>query len=177
MTPLITLFAASEEATGIGALGLDPLAIAAQAVTFLAIFFFIKKFALGTIVAKLEERRKTIDRGIKLTHDMDKLRDDLDARVAQALKEARKDADVILSEAHDEAGAMLKKAEESATHKSEILLAEARAVIERDIAEAREELKGEVADMVVAATEGVLREKVDTRKDADLLQRSIKEAK
>jgi F-type H+-transporting ATPase subunit b len=177
MISTLNLIAATEKATGISALGLDPLAIVAQAITFLAIFFFIKKFALGGIVAKLEERRRTIDRGIKLTHDMDKLKDDLDARVHEALKQARHEADVIISEARDEAGTILRNAEEAAQRKTDTLIQEARGTIERDMNEARKELTAEVADLVVAATEAVLREKVDQKKDAELLQRVIDEVR
>ena len=57
---------AAEEPAGIAALGIDPLAILAQAGTFLVLFWVVKKFALNKISATLEERRKTIDQGVRL---------------------------------------------------------------------------------------------------------------
>ena len=47
-----------------------PLAILAQAATFLVLFFVIKKFALDGIVSTLEKRRKTIDDGVRLGREI-----------------------------------------------------------------------------------------------------------
>ena len=68
---LLTSFGAAEETKGIGALGIDALAILAQAATFLILFLIIKKFALEKIVATLEKRRKTIDDGVRLGRGCD----------------------------------------------------------------------------------------------------------
>ena len=166
---------ASEESAGISALGIDPIAIAIQAATFLLLFFFIQKFALKKIVHTLEERRKTINRGLHLTAEMDKLKNDLDSRVEAALKEARVEADKIITEARVESGVMLKAAEESATRKTDAMLKDAEGKIERDIMTAKKDLKNEVVSLVSEVTSQILRDKVTSAEDRKLTEKYLKE--
>lgn len=174
---LLNIFAASaEETKGIGALGLDPLAILAQAFTFLVLFVVIKKFALTKIVKTLEERRKTIDRGLHLTSELDQMKEDLDARVEKALQQARQQADVILTEAKVESGEIIKAGEEAATRKADAILVTAEGKIARDIEAARDGLRNEVAGLVVEVSEAVLREKVTNSRDRELVETYVKEA-
>lgn len=172
----LRILSATEETGGIGALGLDPLAIGAQALTFLVLFFVIKKFALAKIVSMLEERRKTIDRGLHLTAEMDKLKAELDARVDQTLREARSSADAILNEARLESGNVIRAAEETASRKADAILEEASGKIAREIEAARTGLKNEVASMVVEVSAAVLREKVTDTKDRQLVEKYVHEA-
>ena len=68
MLSLITnlhLLANTEEASGLGALGIDPIAILAQAGTFLVLFLILKKFAFNGISDQLEKRRSKIENSIK----------------------------------------------------------------------------------------------------------------
>lgn len=166
----------AEETGGIGALGLDPLAIAAQALTFLVLFFVIRKYALTKIVATLENRRKTIDRGLHLTAEMDKLKAELEDRVDQTLREARSEADNILNEARLESGNVIRAAEETANRKADAILEEANGKIAREIESARSGLKNEVAGMVVEVSETILREKVTDSKDRQLVEKYVSEA-
>ena len=166
---------ASAEDEGIAALGIDPLAILIQAATFLVLFFLIQKLALKKIVTSLEERRKTINRGLHLTSEMDTLKADLDARVEKALKKARKDADVILQEARTESNEIIKAAEMSAGRKADALLRDASAKIDRDITQAKKDLKNEVVGLVTEVTGAVLREKVTASEDRKLTEKYLKE--
>lgn len=170
-------FAASAgaEEEGIAALGIDPLAILIQAITFLVLFFLIQKLALNKIVATLEERRKTINRGLHLTGEMDAMKADLDARVEKALKKARTDADVILHEARLESSELIKAAEEAAGRKADAILKDASAKIDRDIAAAKKDLKNEVVGLVAEVTGAVLREKVTSSEDRKLTEKYLKE--
>lgn len=169
------LFAATEEAQGIDALGIDPFAILAQTVTFLVLFWIIKRFALSKIVNTLEQRRKTIDDGIRLGYEMETEKKRLDERVAQTLKEARVESDRVIAQAHQEAGNVLKEAEAAATRKTEALIADAHAKIDDDIKRAKEDLEKEVLGLIGDATEIVISEKLDAKKDNELLRKAIAE--
>lgn len=165
-----------EESQGIAALGIDPFAIGAQALTFLVLFFIIKKYALSAIVSNLETRRKDINRGLRLTAEMDKQKAELDERVDAALKEARKDADAIIAEANTESGRIIRQAEESASRKADDMLMAAEGKIEREIAEARKGLRIEMAALVSEATEAILRTKLTVESDRKLVEDYVNEA-
>lgn len=177
MIQMVYLFGkvAGEEksAGGIAALGIDPLAILAQAVTFLALFFIIKKFALEKIVASLEERRKTIDKGVRLGYEMASEREKLEQKIDQQLHKTRKEADRIIAEAHQEAGEVIKGAEISASQKVDSMLSDAHLRIEEDMNKARKALEKEMLNLVADATEMIIGEKLDAKKDDSLIQRAL----
>lgn len=165
-----------EEAQGIAALGLDPIAIAAQLITFLLLFWVVKKFALDGIVKNLQKRNEDINRGLHLTAEMDKQKAELEERVDAVLKTARQDADGILAEARKESGQIIKAAEESAGRKADEILRAAEGKIERDIADARRGLRTEMAGLVSEATEAILGEKLNDGGDRKLVENYLKEA-
>ncbi len=172
---IITIFASTEEVSGIGALGIDPLAILAQAATFLLLFFIIKKFALTKIVATLESRRKTIEDGIRLGREMEAEKEQLDEKVKATLKEARIESDKIIADSHEEAGSVIKEAEDSANRKTDMMLADAHVKIEEDTDKARVGLEKEMRGLVAEATEAIIKTKLDSKADADLLGKTMKE--
>jgi F-type H+-transporting ATPase subunit b len=171
----LQIFANTEEAGGIAALGIDPLAIVAQAVTFLLLFFVIKKFALEKIINTLEERRKTIDKGVHLGIKMQEEKQKFDEEADKILQSARKEADKIIAGGHQEAGEIIKEAENVATRKTDAMLVDAQAKIDDQIKKARVQLEQDVLSLVAEASSVVLREKVDAKKDAAILERAIKE--
>lgn len=182
---LPTLFAATEaagehaaeEAEGIAALGLDPLAILAQTVTFVVLFWVVKKFALEGIVRTLEERRKTINDGVSLGFKMREEQEKLAETIDNELAKTRKEADIILADANKEAGAIIKAAENRASEKVDAMIADAHARIADDINKAKKDLESEVAHLVAEAAEAVLGEKLDAKKDQELIKKMLTEVR
>ena len=167
--------AAEESSEGIGALGLSLPAIIASAITFLVLFLIVKKYALSGIVANLEKRENDINRGLHLTAEMDKKAAELEETVEKTLKQARSDADAIIAEAHTETGKMIQEAEEKASRKADEIILSAEGKIERDIAEARDGLKSEMAGLITEATEAILQQKLDSASDRQLVEKYLKE--
>jgi F-type H+-transporting ATPase subunit b len=167
---------AKETSEGIGALGLSLPAIIASTITFLVLFYVVKKFALSSIVANLEKRENDISRGLHLTAEMDKKAAELEATVEKTLKAARTDADAIISEAKVETGKMIQEAEEKANNKADEILRAAEGKIVNDIAVARAGLKTEMAGLITEATEAILGQKLDEKSDRKLVEDYLKEA-
>ena len=163
----------AEEAQGIAALGIDPLAILAQAGTFLVLFLIIKKFALEKIVKTLDERRKTIDKGVRLGFEMAEEREKLEQKIEDQLRETREQADRIISDAHKEAGEVVKAAETTAATKVDSMLADAQARIAEDMKKAKAELEKDMRHLVAEATEVIIGEKLDQKKDDALIKRAL----
>lgn len=173
-TPLY-FAAVEEEAGGISALGLDPFALLAQTITFLVLFWVIKKFALEKIVNTLEERRKKIDDSVRLGEELEAERGVLQMKVEKALKEARSRADEIVAEAHHEAGEIAKQSEEEAAARVSRLLDEAHQRIEDDMARARTQLEKDMLRLVADATSIILEEKIGPEKDEQLIKKALAE--
>lgn len=164
---------AAEEPAGIAALGIDPLAILAQAGTFLVLFWVVKKFALDKIVNTLEERRKTIDSGVRLGQKMEAEEARLEEKIEEELRKTRAKADKILAEAEREGGEVVRAAEDKAAEKVDQMLADARVKIDEDMAKARKQLEKDILALVAEATEVIIEEKLDARKDESLIQRAL----
>jgi F-type H+-transporting ATPase subunit b len=170
---ILQTFGAAESPQGIAALGIDPLAILAQAGTFLVLFFIIKKFALDKIVSTLEERRKTIDDGVRLGREMEAEKERLSDEISQELHKARAEADDIIAQSREEAGVIVREAQEAALRKTEAMLEDAHAKIEEDILKARVGLQKEIMELVADATAVIAEEKIDAKKDATMIERAL----
>lgn len=173
------IFAAgsAQESGGIAALGVDVKALLLQIITFVIVFWLLKKFALDKIVQTLEERRKTIDKGVELGIKMSEEKQRLSQEVAAVLQKARAEADKIMAAGHHEAGMLLKEAEASAARKADAMLADAHAKIEDDIESARRGLEKEVLQLVAEAAGVLLEKKIDAKQDAQLISRALEEAR
>lgn len=163
-----------DSTSGIGALGFDPKAFLIQLITFILAFLVLKRWAFGPITRLLNERRETIERGVKLGEDMQKEKAELEKQVEQQLHEARAEADKMIAGAQDTAHETVREAEEKARQKADAIVAEADGRIATDAARVRKALEGELAGLVAEATEAVIDEKVDAKKDAQLIERSLK---
>src|SRR5437762_8362860 len=94
--------------------GLEWPKFLAQLILFIIVYFVLKKFAFGPIIAMLEERRKRIEEG------------QLNAqKIKQQLADAEKHHAEILAKANAEAQRMIDEARESASHVADRKLQEA----------------------------------------------------
>ena len=162
------------EASGIGALGVDGKAFLIQLITFVLAFLVLKKYAFGPIIKIMEQRRKTIESGVTLGEEMKKKEAELEKRVNETLADARKEADEILASADDAARAHAAESQAKAESKAEVIMKEAESRIAQDTARARKKLEGELVGLISDATEAIIDEKVDAKKDAVLLEKALK---
>ena len=165
-------FAASS--SGLGALGVNFQSFVIQLLTFVIAYLVLRKWAFGPIVRALNERRETIEKGVKLGEDMQKEKAELEKQVEEKLHAARQEADQMVAAAQDTARETVREAEEKARQKAEAIVAEADDRIATDTTRARKALEKELAGLVAEATEAVIDEKVDAKKDAQLIERALK---
>jgi F-type H+-transporting ATPase subunit b len=168
---------AAENSSGLGALGVDGRAFLIQLITFVLAFLILKRYAFGPILRVLAERRQIIEQGVRLGEEMQKEKAKLEAQVAKVLREARLQADEIISVANDTSRQTIREAEEKARLKAAAIIETAEARLVQDMARARQQLERELAGLVADATEALIEEKVDAKKDAQLIERALKESR
>ena len=134
----------------------------------------LRKYAFKPILKVLDERRQTIESGVKLGEEMQKERAALDAKVKAALADARKQADAIVADASDAARDTVRAAEGKAQEKADNIVKEAEARSLQDAARLRKQIEKEVVSLVSDATEAIINEKLDDKKDAALMDRVLK---
>jgi F-type H+-transporting ATPase subunit b len=173
LTTAITQF--GDSASGLGSLGLDGKAFIIQLVTFLLAFWVLKRYAFGPIAKVMEQRRKTIEEGVQLGEQMKKEKTELEAKVADELANARSEADGIIAAAQDTSRGIVREAEDKASEKAAGILKAADERIVADTKRARKQLEGELVGLISDATEAIIGEKVDAKKDAQLIDKALKE--
>lgn len=169
---LLSTFAA-EEATGLATLGINPKALLLQAATFVILYFLFRKFAMAKVVKTLEDRRAKIQEGLDNADLMQKELADLEVKTEEQLKAARVEGDAVIAKAHEESGHLIAEAEKSAVKRAENIIIDSHRTTEANVSKARTELKNELLDMVVNATETVLDEKIDLKKDGQLIEKAL----
>lgn len=166
---------AESTSSGIGALGFSAKSFIFQLITFVLAYLVLRRFAFKPILKVLRERRDTIESGVKLGEQMQKENAKLEDKVAKILADTRQEADVILADAQEAARQTVREAEDKAKEKAAQVLAEAESRIEQDTARARKQLEKELVGLVSDTTEAIIGEKVDDKKDAQLIERALKE--
>lgn len=169
---LPTYFAATEADGGI--LGFSVESFVIQLITFVLVFLLLKKFAFNRIVKLLDERHKVLDEGVRHGLEMQKEREKLEAETAKVVREARHGADAIIGDAQKEAREIIREAEKAAHKKTELMLKDAEERIGEEAEQARRKLEKDITVLVSEATEAVVEEKVDAKKDADIIDRALK---
>ncbi len=168
--------AKAEEAGGLAAFGLDPIAILLQGGAFVVLFILFRKFALKKVVGILDDRHQTIEESLENAKQIEASLKNAQKQHEEMLAESRREADKIITSAKNEGRTLVtdsgKKAVENATR----MVQEAHNKIEQDVADARRDLQKEVKTLVADATEAILREKIDDKSDSALIDAAIKDA-
>ena len=118
---MIPMYFAAEASSGgspLAALGVDGKSLVFQLITFVLVFLILKKFAFKPITKMLAERRKVISDGRLLGEQMEKEKAKLDVTAAEVIREARREADKIISIAHKESRELILTAEKGANSAS-----------------------------------------------------------
>ncbi len=170
-------FAATDAAEQSGILGFNPQVLIFQILTFVLVFALLKKFAFDKIVAVLDNRHKVIDDGVRLGRKLERERDKMKEEAARITREARLEADRIIANSHKEAREILRDAEQAAKRKTDAMLADAEARINEDTQAAKRKLEKDIVGLVSEATEAIVGEKVDPKKDAEIIEKVIRKRK
>ncbi len=135
----------------------------------------LARLAFPRITAALDRRQKTIEESIDTAERTREEADRILAEYRERLQEARAQADEIVQHARTTAEGHEREAREQARE----LAAEAAARAERDIEAATQralqELRKEVADLTVMATEKVTRKALDTADQKRLVEEALSE--
>lgn len=169
--------AAHEEASSsiLQALGIDWKLLVVQAAAFLFLVWLLGKFVYPHLIKAIEERRMAIEEGLSHAKKADEALKKAEESALGVIGQARAEADDIIAHSQKEAQAIVAKAEESAVERAERIVSDAHAQIESDVHKARQALRDETVKLVAEATEQIIGEKLDAKKDASLIERALKQ--
>jgi F-type H+-transporting ATPase subunit b len=162
------------ETGGLSALGLDWKSFLFQLATFVLLLLILRKWAFPVLVKTLEDRRSTIEKSIDQAKQTQAAMQNAEKQIEKMLAEARDEAAELVTVGHKEAAKMVEEAEEKAVKRAEHIVKEAHAGMEHELNKARTALKQETAQLVAEATGAILKEKVDAKKNVELISKALK---
>lgn len=157
------------------ALGLNWQLFIEQGLAFVVLVWALRKYVYPTLIKSIDDRRTQIEAGLKEAKQSQEALEKAEARVEKLLAEARKEADEIITRSHQETAAMIANAEGKAKTRAEQIVKDAHAQLDADVMKARAALKDETVKLVALATEHIIGEKLDERKDAVLIKTALSE--
>jgi F-type H+-transporting ATPase subunit b len=144
-------------------------------IAFGTTMFILNKFAFPRISEALEKRRSAIEESIEYAERMRKEADELLAEYRERLKEAREQAEEILVRSRKAAEQYEHEAKERTKQEHQEALERTRREIELETRRALDEIRKEVANLTVIATEKVARKVLDGEDHKRLIEEALAE--
>jgi F-type H+-transporting ATPase subunit b len=142
---------------------------------FFAAFFILRKWAWPQISAALDKRQKAIEDSIDTAERTKREAEELLVEYRERLKEARGQADEIVARARKAGEVHERETLEQARARREELLEQTRRDIEAETRRAIGEIRTEVADLTVMATEKVTRKTLTEEDQKRLVEEALGE--
>ena len=142
---------------------------------FVIAMLVLRKYAWPAITEALDKRQHAIEESIEMSERTRREADELLAEYRERLAEARGQADDIVARARKTGEAHENEVLAEAKAKREEMMEQTRRDIEAETRRAIQEIRNEVADLTVLATEKVTRKSLSTEDQQRLVQEALSE--
>jgi len=158
----------------LASLGINGTLFIFQLINFAIVILIVWFLILKPLTKKLSERQKMIDDSIenskKVQENLTKAERDYQKKIDDAKAAAGK----ILDDANSEGKKLGVELKDQAKKEIENLVVQAKRNIQIEQQEMVVKLKAETANLIIAALEKILEEKMDDKKDKQLIENAIK---
>jgi F-type H+-transporting ATPase subunit b len=137
--------------------------------------YLLAKFAFPRIQEALDKRQHLIEESIDLAARTRREAEELLEEYRERLKEARAQAEEIIAKSRKAAEVLERESTEEAKAKREEIMEQARRDIEAETRRAIAEIRNEVADLTIAATEKVTRKTLTEADQRRLVEEALSE--
>lgn len=156
---------------------IDYKLLAAQMVNFAVVVAVLYKFAYKPLLKKMDERTGTIEKGLKDAKESgEKLELAMKER-EEKIRETKKEARQIIEEAQEQAQKSQEEVVSQAKLDAEKVVEQAKKQIQNEKEKMVIEIKKEIGTLVVTATKKIIDEKMDNKKDEEMIAKTIGEMK
>ncbi len=149
----------------------------AQMVNFAVVVAVLYKFAYKPLLLKMEERTGTIEKGLANAKKAEEKLENAISQREDKIDEAKKEARGIIEAAQKQAEKNKEEVVVQAKEDAEKVVQQAKKQLQNEKEKIVAEIKSEVGTLVVAATKKIVDEKLDNKKDDELIEKTISEMK
>lgn len=161
----------------ISALGLDLRILLAQLINFTILILVLWRFAYKPVFAILEERRTKLIKGVKDSEAAEKRLAEADEKKKEIIAISRQEANEIIEQSKKKGELRYQEIIAKSKLDLEQIVQDEKAKIAIERNNAILEIKKETAEIISLALGKVLSEKVDSKKDSDLINKVINDLK
>src|SRR3990167_4931204 len=158
----------------LGTLGIDWKLFIAQLINFGIVLFIFWKWVVKPLGSTLTKRQERIEEGLKNADRMVDEKKKFEEWKTAEMKKVRNEADHILRTTTDTANQIKQETIVDAQKQATKMMEQAKASMESEKNQTMKEIKQEISTLVVAASEKILRGKLDPKKDQELINASVK---
>lgn len=155
-------------------LKVDPAVVAFQALNFVILLVLLQKILYKPILKLLMDREKRIADGVKNAEKADMMLKESNLVRQDMIKTANVESQSMLEKARKEGESLKNTMLGDAHTEADKIMKSGQAIMEMEKSKAAQELKAMAVNMVVAATEKVLRSKMDEELDSKMIEESLK---
>ncbi len=156
-----------------GGIEIQPTTIAFQALNLILLVFVLYKILYKPIINILAEREKKIREGVENAEKADSMLKESNVIRQDMIKRANSESQEIMEKARktgeETRAGIVSEAHQEAEH----IIKAGQNLIEMEKSKATQEVKKSAVSMIMSATEKILRSKIDSEKDAALIQESL----
>ncbi len=145
------------------------LTLFGQTIAFIVFVWFCMKFVWPPIMTALDERKKKIADGLAEAERGLKQQQQAEKNAEKRLQEAKQQASEILNQAQRRANEIVADAKTDAVTEGDRIKEAAHAEVEKQVTQAREQLRVQVSTVAIAAAERILKKEIDARSHQKLL--------
>ncbi len=147
------------------------LTLIGQTIAFAIFVLFCMKYVWPPISQVMQERKRKIAEGLDAAGRAERELKDVQQQVEQVIRESKEQATDILDKANKTASSIIEESKAQARAEGEKLIANARSEIDLEVNRARDQLRSQVADLVVQGATKVLESSVDAKAHSDLVDK------
>lgn len=151
------------------------LTLLGQSISFAIFVWFCMKFIWPFITNAMRERQKKIAQGLDSASRAQRDLELAQEKATQLLREAKEESAQIIEQTNRRANLLIEEAKEQARAEGERLVEAAKAEIGQEINRAKDDLRSQIADLIIEGAEKVLEASVDTKQHSDLVANLAKQ--
>ncbi|MCB9809211.1 F0F1 ATP synthase subunit B [Candidatus Nomurabacteria bacterium] len=156
----------------LGTIGFDWQVASVNLVSFLIIYWILKKFVFDHVKKLIKERRETIAAGLNNAEEAQTALARAQEEATGITHHAQQEAHTLIASAKERAEGVADKVVHDAQQQAQSIVADAHTRGEADIADMRQALKSEMADMVIATVAKITHENMSAEKQQSLMNRA-----
>ncbi|MFC2073018.1 F0F1 ATP synthase subunit B [Chloroflexota bacterium] len=157
-------------------LGINLSTLIAQIVNFVILFGLLYLVAYKPVMRMLDERSGKIQESMEQTEYIKEQATHAEEEAKKQIEAASREGQEVIARAVRTGEEVRQKAQQEARGETEVLIARARAEIQRERDDAIDDLRGEVAELTILAAGKVIDQSLDKEAHRQLIDKTLEES-